>query len=61
MIILLINLYQFFGVSMVLFLAGLRGLPPTCREAALGILMFAIILLLSVVFLAFFNKRETEA
>lgn len=135
-IIMLINSYQFVGVSMVMFLAGLQSIPPTYREAALidgasasrrffavtvplltpafassvvfnviggmklfdvivattnggpgyasmslstlmydlyfskqnagyaaalGILMFTIIVLLSVALLAFFNKRGVEA
>jgi raffinose/stachyose/melibiose transport system permease protein len=135
-IITLINSYQFVGVSMVMFLAGLQSIPPTYHEAALidgasaprrffavtvplltpafassvvfnviggmklfdvivattnggpgyasmslstmmydlyfskqnagyaaalGILMFAIIVALSVALLSFFNKREVEA
>jgi raffinose/stachyose/melibiose transport system permease protein len=135
-IIMGINSYQFVGVSMVMFLAGLQSIPPTYHEAALidgasaprrffavtvpllmpafassvvfnviggmklfdvivattnggpgyasmslstmmydlyfskqnagyaaalGILMFALIVALSVALLAFFNKREVEA
>jgi len=33
-IITLINAYQFVGVAMVMFLAGLQGIPPAYQEAA---------------------------